>query len=234
MPTLESKSSKFDYSVVRTSRRTIAIHIDPLKGVLVRAPKRASEKEVRKFLLQKAPWIMRKLVEVQRRAGEVPHHLYLDGEIFLYRGESFRLRICTDSGIGRNSVAITGSEIAVSLKPGQNVQEILRKWYIARARETLNERVKYFSGELDAEPNKIVIRGQTKRWGSCSSKGNVNLNWKLVMAQPNILDYVVAHELCHLRFPNHQAEFWHTLSGVMPDYTDRRAWLKANGHKLVL
>ncbi len=137
----------------------------------------------------------------------------------------------------KNHVDIAGHYIIMGLKPDtpqEKVPEILKKWYIAQARKILNERVLVYSRGLGVEPARIAVRGQSKRWGSCSAKGNLNLNWKLVMAPPIILDYVVAHELCHLRHPNHQSEFWLMLGGLMPDYADRRDWLKQNGHKLGL
>jgi predicted metal-dependent hydrolase len=237
---IQYDEGNFDYIIERTRRRTVAIYIDPQRGVVVRAPKRASDREIRGFLLKKAPWILRMLVEVQQRAIEMPSHTYLDGDIFLYLGEPLTLRMAlmSEGGATRKSgVNILGQYLVVSLKPGipsDKVSDILRKWYIARARELLNERVLFYSAELNLMPNKIAIRNQSRRWGSCSSKGNVNLNWKLVMAPSAVLDYVVAHELCHLRYPNHRPEFWRLLVSVMPDYGEQRQWLKKNGHKLGL
>ncbi|MCK5024193.1 MAG: M48 family metallopeptidase [Thermoplasmata archaeon] len=235
MPTIRHDNSHFDYTVVRTSRRTIAIYIDPLKGVIVRAPKRGHTSEIRQFLIKKTPWILRKLHEMQKREAEAPQHTYLDGDDFLYLGNSYALKFCPD--MARKGIAIVDSEIVVSLKPDislEKIPDMLRKWYIARAREILNERVLFYSQELGVKPARVAIRGQSKRWGSCSAKGNLNLNWKLVMAPPIILDYVVVHELCHLRHPNHQLEFWQMLGDLMPDYAIRRDWLKQNGHKLGL
>lgn len=232
VPTIQSENSSFEYSVERSRRRTVAIYIDPQRGVVVRAPKRASDRAIRGFLLKKAPWILRKLVEVKQRAAEMPRHTYLDGDVFLYRGEPLTLRMAPAK---KNRVDVLGQDIILNLKPGtptEDVPTILRKWYLAQARALLNERVLFYSAELDTAPARVAIRNQSRRWGSCSSKGNVNLNWKLVMAPPAILDYVVAHELCHLRRPNHQLEFWHSLAELMPDYAERRLWLKKNGHKL--
>jgi len=234
MPSIQYEGQDIGYIVERTRRRTVAIYIDPQRGVVVRAPKRASDREVRGFLLKKAPWILRKLAEVRQRAAEAPRHTYLDGDVFLYLGEPLRLRICSAR---KNGVDILGQEIIVSLKSGiseDDVPAMLRKWYVACARELLDERVAFYSEELGVMPARIAIREQKKRWGSCSAKGNINLNWKLVMAPPGILDYVVAHELCHLRYPNHQPEFWGLLANLMPDYADRRNGLKKNGHKLGL
>ena len=232
MPTIQQDNSSFDYTVVRTSRRTIAIHIDPEKGVIVRAPKRGHKSEIRNFLIKKTPWIMKKLEVARQQAAEIPRHNYMTGDIFLFMGEKYSLAFETAK---KNRVDIAGHYIIVGLKPETpqaKVPEILKKWYIARARETLNERVIVYSRGLGVKPARVAIRGQSKRWGSCSAKGNLNLNWKLVMAPPEILNYVVAHEVCHLRYPNHQSEFWKLLSSQMPDYAARRDWLKQNGHRL--
>ena len=235
MPTIQQDNSSFDYIVVRTSRRTMAIYIDSDKGVIVRSPKKMRESEIHKFLLKKMPWVLRKLHEAQQRATEAPQHTYLAGDIFLYLGVAYILKIYFKSG--RSSAEILGSEIILHLKhgtPPEKIPDILQKWYIAQARKILNERVLFYSQELGVKPARVAIRGQSKRWGSCSAKGNLNLNWKLVMAPPSILDYVVAHELCHLKYPNHQSEFWQLLENIMPDYADRRHWLKQNGHRLGL
>ena len=177
---------------------------------------------------------MKKLEVARQQAAEIPRHNYMTGDIFLYLGDSHTLKIVSSS---RNSVSIVDSEIVVGLKPdtsSEKIPEILKKWYIAQARKIMNERVLFYSKELNVKPARVAIRGQSKRWGSCSAKGNLNLNWKLVMAPLIILDYVVAHELCHLRYPNHQSEFWKLLSSQMSDYAIRRNWLKQNGHRLGL
>ena len=232
MPTIQNENISFDYDLVRTNRRTIAITIDQNKGVIVRAPKRGHTKEIREFLLKKSPWILKKLEVARNQAAEVPRHNFMAGDMFLFKGEKFTLAFEVGK---KNRVDIARYYIIVTLKPEtsqEKIPEIMKKWYIARARETFNERVTVYSPNLGVKPARIAIRGQSKRWGSCSSKGNINLNWKLVMAPPNILEYVVAHELCHLKHPNHSPLFWDTLKSIMPDYALHRNWLKKNGHKL--
>ena len=234
MPTIQQDNSSFDYTVIRTSRRTIAIHIDPQKGVIVRAPKRGHKTEIHNFLIKKTPWILKKLKVARQQAAEIPRHNYMTGDVFLFRGEKHSLAFETAK---KNCVDIAGHYIILGLKPGtppEKVPEILKKWYIARAREIFNERVIVYSRGLGVKPARVAIRGQSKRWGSCSAKGNLNFNWKLAMAPSAILDYVVAHELCHLLHPNHRPEFWQLLGNLMPDYAAHRDWLKQNGHRLGL
>lgn len=234
MPRFQHEKGSFNYELIRTARRTMAIHIDPFKGVIVRAPKRARDSEIRNLLEKKISWINKHLALARQKASEIPRHNFMAGDIFLFRGENYSLVF---EPAKKNHIDIAGHYIIVGLKPDtpqEKVPEILKKWYIAQARKIFNERVLVYSRGLGVEPARIAIRSQSKRWGSCSAKGNLNLNWKLVMAPPEILNYVVVHELCHLKHPNHQSEFWQMLENIMPDYADRRHWLKKNGHKLGL
>lgn len=119
------------------------------------------------------------------------------------------------------------------------VQKRLEEWYIWQAKQVFPERVSHYApmvfrqseamGMAMNSVNRIVIRNQRTRWGSCSSKGNLNFNWRLLMAPGEALDYVVVHELCHLVFLNHSRQFWQMVESVLPDYRERKGWLKSNG-----
>lgn len=101
------------------------------------------------------------------------------------------------------------------------------------AGEVFLQRSRYFAALLNVHFNRITIREQKTRWGSCSSNRNLNFNWKLMLAPPEILDYVVVHELCHLKEMNHSPAFWHEVEQILPDYVQRKKWLKDNGWKLM-
>lgn len=103
----------------------------------------------------------------------------------------------------------------------------------AKARCIFAERSAYFGEKMGVEYNKIFIREQKTRWGSCSSDRNLNFNWKLVLAPPQVLDYVVVHELCHLKEMNHSQAFWNKVEEIMPSYQEQKQWLKDNGWKLI-
>lgn len=121
----------------------------------------------------------------------------------------------------------------------QGVKKRLEQWYIHLGKQVFPERVSYYyplisrlaesMGKEIVPVNRITIRSQKTRWGSCSSKGNLNFNWRLLMAPAEILDYVVVHELCHLLYLNHSRQFWQAVGNILPDYPKRRSWLKANG-----
>ena len=120
-----------------------------------------------------------------------------------------------------------------------SVQKKLEEWYISQAKQVFPERVSQYyplvsrmakdMGKEISPVNRIAVRNQKTRWGSCSSKGNLNFNWRLLMAPAEALDYVVVHELCHLAYLNHSKQFWQMVTALLPDCRERRNWLKTNG-----
>lgn len=114
----------------------------------------------------------------------------------------------------------------------QAIKEVLVKWYRQRFAEIVKERIEKYSLQLKATPCKVVIKDQKTRWGSCSKKGNINLNWRLIMAPLHVIDYVVVHQLCHLKVMNHSKDFWNLVVSILPDYHESRKWLNVNGNRL--
>lgn len=110
----------------------------------------------------------------------------------------------------------------------------LEKRYIAAAKEYFPKRVAYFNELTGGSYNRITIRDQKTRWGSCSARGTLSFNWRLMLAPPTVADYVIVHELCHLTYMNHSAAFWKKVEFVYPDYRTARKWLKEHGHELII
>ena len=110
----------------------------------------------------------------------------------------------------------------------------LTRRYIAAAKEYFPKRVEHYIQATGGSYERIVVRDQKTRWGSCSGRGTLSFNWRLMLAPPAILDYVVVHELCHLTYMDHSAAFWAKVESVYPDYRTARSWLKEHGHELVL
>ena len=123
-------------------------------------------------------------------------------------------------------------------RPVSNLTDIqrvaLEKRYIAAAKEYFPKRAAYFIQFTGGSYNRISIRDQKTRWGSCSARGTLSFNWRLMLAPPTIADYVIVHELCHLTYMNHSADFWHKVESVYPDYRTARKWLKDHGNDLVI
>ncbi len=235
---IEIKDNKIPYTLVRTRRRTIGITIDINGEVKVSAPLRVSERQIKEILHKKADWIARKLNEVTEKNSNITCRQFVSGESLPYLGKEYVLEI-EEKDLPRARVSLDGGVLYVSIAPGlssesrkQEIQEALIKWYRQRFSEVVKERIEKYSSRVNAAPNRVVIKDQKTIWGSCSKKGNINLNWKLVMAPPDIIDYVIVHELCHLKFMNHSKDFWGLVQSVIPDYNERRKWLRENGHML--
>ena len=123
-------------------------------------------------------------------------------------------------------------------RPVSNLTDVqrtaLEKRYIAAAKEYFSKRAAYFVQFTGGSYNRITIRDQKTRWGSCSARGTLSFNWRLMLAPPTIADYVIVHELCHLTYMNHSADFWHKVESVYPDYRTARKWLKDHGNELII
>lgn len=114
------------------------------------------------------------------------------------------------------------------------LQQVLERWYRQRAREIFNERALCLSREMGVTYNRIAIRNQKTRWGSCSCLKNLNFNWRLIMASPQVIDYLVVHELAHIKEMNHSRRFWQLVEMHCPEYRTHRRWLKERGSTLSL
>lgn len=211
------------------ARSTLAISVHPDLRVEVVAPEGTSLERIRGRVIARAPWIQRTRREFELLLPGALPRSFVNGESHLYLGRRYRLRAErgeTDEvriGCGRIHV-VTRAEP----KPA-NIERLLTTWYRAKAQEIFAEHMASVS-EVAAlagiPPHRWQIRRMRSRWGSCSPSGLITLNCELIKAPPACIDYVVAHELCHLREPHHGARFWRLLEKVMPDYSERRAKLQ--------
>ncbi len=217
------------YKLVRSKRRTLAVVVERDGTLTVRAPLRMAEAEIRRFVEAKSDWIERKQAEAAKEAV-VPHR-FEDGERFPFLGKTLPLRLVSNR---RPALAMDGERFCLSRSRQAEARALLVAWYRAQARKIITERVEYFARSHHFEPLKVRISSARTRWGSCSRKGTLSFSWRLVMAPPEVVDYVVVHELAHLREMNHSRAFWELVGAILPDYKQRRAWLKKNGFSLQL
>ncbi|MFA5882011.1 MAG: SprT family zinc-dependent metalloprotease, partial [Eubacteriales bacterium] len=165
---------------------------------------------------------------------------FVDGENLKFQGDDFLLQVLEYDG-KTTKAALKGDRFVVHLNRGllldtrrEEVQAKLEQLYRDKAREAVLERLEYFKSKLGVDYNGLRIKDQKTRWGSCSKNGNLNFNWKIVIAPSDIIDYIVVHELCHLLHMNHSKEFWETVASQIPGYKDKKRWLKENGPGLKL
>lgn len=237
---IEYKGTKIFYTLTKSKRKTIGIRIDNNGEVNVSAPLRLSKKQIEEAVRGKVDWIFNKVNKVKAMSLDVVPREFVNGEKLLCLGKEYTLKVVYRD-LTRPEVCMQDDTISVYISARiteesrkQTVKETLIKWYRKYFSSIVNDRIEKYSLMLNATPCKVVIKDQKTRWGSCSVKGNVNLNWRLVMAPVDIIDYVVVHELCHLKIMNHSKDFWLLVESVLPCYKEKRKWLKTYGYRLVI
>ncbi|MDR3450464.1 MAG: SprT family zinc-dependent metalloprotease [Alphaproteobacteria bacterium] len=218
-------------------RRTIAFRLDNDGALQVMAPARASLSHLAKIMQGHEAWVMRKLA--QRRESP-PECDYTDGSIFTYLGRPYRLRVT--QGGGKSSILFRPHEFHVHVPDEtlsakglrEEVKLDLMLWAKKRAKVKFKRRLDLWAARMGVEYKKLMVTGPERRWGSCSVDNVIRLNWRLMMAPLPLIDYVVAHELAHVKHKNHSARFWGFLARSMPDCMERRKKLRSIEGALVL
>lgn len=216
--------------LIRSNRKTISIQIQRDGQVLVRAPLRAPEHLIRAFVESKRDWINEKKLLAAQSTVQ-PARKFAQGETFLLLGKPLPLRVVTGQTV---ALSLQESGLCLSSRALPRAQAVFEAWYKAQAARVFAERAQFFAARHGFRYEKLRITSARTRWGSCSSRGVLSFTWRLVMAPLDVLDYVVIHELAHLKVKNHSAVFWAEVARLMPDYKSRRDWLKKNGHLLTL
>ncbi len=215
--------------LIRSKRRTIALIVERDGTFTVRAPLRLHQAKIDSFIQQKADWITRTREKIKSAQPAVKKQ-YAHGETFLFLGSLFELKL-----VERQKPALQFNDgFTLSQSAREKGEAYFIRWYKERAFEIISERVREYSQKHDFMPSQVKISSAKTRWGSCSSAGILNFTWRLVMAPLDVIDYVVVHELAHLRMKNHSRKFWKLVGTVCPDYKRHRKWLRENGEKLSL
>ncbi|HHU32947.1 MAG: M48 family metallopeptidase [Zhaonellaceae bacterium] len=210
--------------IIRSARKSITLTITSDGRLVVKAPLGTSDSLIKQLVEQKKTWIEEKKLLMQTRRAKYKVKQFIDGGEFLYLGKSYLLNFSWQA----SKVGLDGKYLNVPEAVRDQAKKYIIGWYKEEAKKVLNERVKFFALQEGIAYQKVKITSASRRWGSCSSKGNLNFTWKLVMTPLDIIDYVVVHELCHLEFLNHSREFWAKVERIMPDYKLKQKWLADN------
>jgi predicted metal-dependent hydrolase len=209
--------------IVRSRRRTIALVITPEANLVVRAPLRAPASMIDDLIREKQGWI-RKTIAAMKQRPQAVDHAYDEGEIFWFLGRSYPLHFVESMG-GRIERT---DRLCICSTLREDARNRLKRWYMEEAYKEIHARCMWFSMMTGYSPASLRITDARHRWGSCTYKGGLNFSWCLIQAPLEIVDYVIVHELVHLRQPDHSRKFWEKVKEVMPDYERRRKWLREN------
>ena len=214
--------------IIRSKRRTIALIVERDGSVTVLAPMKTSGKTIEEFVLKHAKWVEKKQKEIQAEVPIRPRQ-YRAGESFLYLGQVYPLEIVGDT----NQMLVLEGAFKLAEWARDDAEAIFRSWYRQQAEKVIGEQVTLFAQRYQLQLGKIRITSAHTRWGSCSSKGTLSFSWRLVMTAPELIDYVIIHELAHTVHHNHSKRFWKLVEEWMPDYRERRKQLRTFGQDVL-
>lgn len=222
-----------EYTLRRNRRaKRLILKVGPAGDIVLVMPWRVSRKVAEEFVLSRVNW----LDEVIKKQLEKPARPVLElrsGVWLPILGDMKQLLVTVDKDRQRTSFVEEGNTLRVAVSKISAVQETVTRWYRARANEYVNGRAKSLADRLGLRIEKIVISSAKSQWGSCiKRKGRISIQWRLVLAPLGVIDYVIAHELVHLRSSGHGKDFWQGVEAICPDYRERRRWLKENTHRL--
>ena len=237
--TVRFGDTTIEYNIRRSAKRrkTVQITVDG-GGVQVAAPSSAEDSKLREIVRKRAPWI---LDHSSEGLLAVPRKRFVSGETLPYLGRNIRMVIKIEER-GKAEVRFDHWRFQVSIPSGlddENYRDRIRRafvnWYRRRAHSRLTEAVERWWPLLGpGETSRVLIRDQRLRWGSCASDGTLRFNWRTVMLPTKLIEYVVVHELAHLKIKNHSADFWGLVTRTLPDAQQRRRDLREAGQSLPL
>lgn len=209
----------------RRKRRTIGLKITH-EGLIIHAPMRITLNYLEDLILQKAGWIQKKL-EARKSALPAAQFVWQTGEELLYLGQPIRLNVQMNAH--SKKVTLQEGQLIVALPNPNHSPTIAKKvvdWYAKNAFDDFNQRISSFAKKLGEPTPRLFLSNAKTRWGSCNSRKEVRLNWRLLQAPPHIINYVVCHELAHLKEMNHSARFWNLVASLCPEYQQAEIDLK--------
>ncbi len=224
------------YSLKTSTRaKNLRLQVSLEKGLVIIVPEGFDSGTMNIYLQEKQDWILAKLDHYARLKGDLAASKRFGWHVF-YQGKEHRVEVRKVGPTVADTIEVTAGRVIITLGEGREKDPaaVLEHWMRSRARVLINQRIEAINEVLKLPFNRVTIKGQKTRWGSCSSLGNLNFNWRLIMAPLPVLDYIVIHELLHLIEPNHSKKFWALVGSVCPHYKTCRNWLKNNGHRLLI
>jgi len=205
----------------------MTLKIERAGDVVIYAPFKTPHREVENFFRENLPWIQKKISENKTRWKEEKR--FVEGEEFYYLGKLYPLYYSNKYWNG-DGLRLEEDRFLLDENNRGSIRQAFIQWYKRMAENILLKRVSYYSELMGLFPFSLKITNALKRYGSCSHKNSLCFSWRLVLAPPSIIDYVVVHELSHIKEKNHSKNFWRLVSKFIPDYKSKRVWLRKNRH----
>ena len=223
-----------EFTLIRSDRKTADIVIERSGDVVVRAPEGIDDERVRAVVAHRALWVHRSLAEWEDLNASRRHRPLVQGQGFNYLGRSYRLKSveCADVPLRLKNGRWELSEAFLAHEGEAAARKAFRDFYTAKGTQIFNERVRHLAPLVGVEPGEVSVKELGYHWASCGAGGALNFHWKTLMAPQTVIDYIVVHELCHLRHRDHSDAFWNEVDKVAPRYREKKEWLRVNGAAL--
>jgi hypothetical protein len=226
------KLDNIDIAIEKTGRRkTISIFIERDGSVRVLAPVQATDAIIENAVRAKEYQIFTKLAKWKELNQGKVNRVFVNGQSFLYFGRNYRLAIVENQDV---PLKMTGGYFHLDKKYLNQADKVFKDFYREKTKLKIRERLKLIGEKFQTQPSSVKVLELQNRWASWTPKNGLNFNWKCAMAPVAVIDYIIAHEMAHLQYPNHSAEFWNELDKKMPNYREYGNWLKQNGVKMSL
>lgn len=241
MPELRLTQETLTYTIDRRRRRTVGVVVRRDGRVEVHAPMTTPMTEVRRIVDDFRPWIERKRGEVKDRIRRKRLRNFADGETIPYLGGELTLSIVEMERPAMEPVAREGDVLVVRVPTELSaasrnavVRYAVIRWLLEEAREIFHTHHVAASKRIGKSASRVLVKDMASRWGSCGPDRKMSLNWRLVLAPPDVIEYVLVHELCHIEHPNHSRAFWREVAKHCAGWRDGRKWLRSHGDDLDL
>lgn len=233
-------ATTINYDIIYSDKRKNAtLTVYPMKDVEIRVPTYLEREHIQSLVKQKADWVIKQLIwfdEITQLDSSKEH---VNGETYLFHGRQYRLQVI--NGQGRAEAKIVGKTLNVNLPLNIskiNEKKIIKaaiwKFYRQQTEQRVTELLKKYSKRLGIISPNFMIKNQYKRWGSCTAKNKLIFNFRLSMAPISQAEYIIAHEICHIKVKNHSSDYWKLLKNILPEYQTRKEALKKEGWQYVL
>jgi predicted metal-dependent hydrolase len=228
-----------DYSIVRTRRRKTSEIIVDAENVIIRTPYDKSLEEINDIVRGKANWIRTKQLEYKSASPEIVKPVFEEGSTLPYLGVNYPFRIVNgrEESNRNENIKLVNGEFLIFLQsprvPRKQIKYLYEEWLVEQAKSIFKHKINVYCVELGIIPSEVIIKNLKNRWGSATKDNVINLNVNLLKAPETVIEYIILHELCHLKIKEHSHKFWDLLHKFMPDSREKIEWLKINGSNLV-
>jgi predicted metal-dependent hydrolase len=221
-----------DFEIRRSGRRkTLGLTVGRASELIVHVPEETAPGEMEKWVRRKLLWVHQKLALKKESAPRETPPEFVSGQVIHFLGRSYRLKL---KAAQREPLIYTGDEFHLSRSHEAGAEALFQKWFMQEGTDWLTRRVAHWAPRVGESPKKIVVGNLGFRWGSCSRGGRLNFNWRVLQLPVGLADYVLVHEMIHLRERHHGPEFWEMFGRVMPDYRQREVRLRLRASEFLV